>query len=327
VSVFSGKTDDELVETGIEGIHPVVSPDGQTLCYVRNNIEQTSVWRLELPEGLPASKSADPKRSILLTSTRRDYTADLSPDGKQIVFSSVRSGASEIWISNIDGSNLRQITFKGASTPRWSPDGRWLAYESSAAGQPDIYVFDLKENAERRLTTNPDADLRPSWSRDSRWVYFSSARTGRSQIWKVPLAGGPEKPITRDGGMYAVEAPDKTVYYTSADQPPSIRSISADGGPERTLVEDVVGHSAISLGRGGLCYLASISFTGARMGFYRFADQAARPLIAIDRPVHHFLSSSPDGASVLFTQVDRQDSDLMLLRIGPAGAPAKPAGR
>src|SRR5262249_32288523 len=35
VSVFSGKTDEQLVETGIEGIHPVVSPDGQTLCYVR----------------------------------------------------------------------------------------------------------------------------------------------------------------------------------------------------------------------------------------------------------------------------------------------------
>ncbi|MCU1260773.1 MAG: yycF [Bryobacterales bacterium] len=327
IGIVSGKMDDELVETGIEGVHPVISPDGQALCYVRNNIEQTSIWRLELPDGLPGSKAAGPKRSMLLSSTRRDYTADLSPDGKQMVFSSVRSGASEIWVSDIHGSNLRQITFKGASTPRWSPDGRWLVYESSAAGQPDIYVFDLRSNAERRLTTDPDTDLRPSWSRDSRFVYFSSARTGRSQLWKVPVEGGVEKQITRGGGAYAVEAPDRTLYYTSADQPASIRSVPVEGGVERTLVENVVGHSAISLGRRGLYYLASMSFTGAQMGFYSFADQAARPLVTLDRPVHHFLSSPPDGASVLFTQVDREDSDLMLLSIGKAAASGELAAR
>jgi hypothetical protein len=96
--------------------------------------------------------------------------------------------------------------------------------------------------------------------------------------------------------------------------------VPADGGAERTLIEHVTGHSAISLGRHGLYYLASMSFTGAQMGFYSFADQAARPLMAIDHPVHHFLSGSPDGLSVLFTQVDRQDSDLMLLPIDKPNA-------
>jgi Tol biopolymer transport system component/DNA-binding winged helix-turn-helix (wHTH) protein len=327
--VDAGKTSHNVVETGIEGLHPVISPDGQLLCYVRNNIEQTSIWRMDLPDGRPGSKTgAEPKRFRLLSSTRRDYTADLSPDGKQMVFSSVRSGPSEIWISNIDGSNLRQITFKSASTPRWSPDGRWIVYESSAAGQPDIYVFDLRKDTERRLTSYPDAHLRPSWSRDSKFVYFSSTRTGRSQLWKVSVDGGPERQITRDGGTYGVEAFDgNTVYYTSAGQPPSIRSVPANGGPEVTLVENVVGYSAISLGRGGLCYLASISFTGAEMGFYSFADHAARPLVAIDRPVHHFLSGSPDGKSVLFTQVDRQDSDLMLLPIGSDRKAGEPAAK
>ncbi len=311
--VNGGNPGRELVETGIEGIHPVISPDGDTLCYVRNNIEQTSIWRLDLPDEPPIP---EPKRTLLLSSTRRDYTADLSPDGKQFVFSSVRSGASEIWVSDIDGSNLRQVTYKGASTPRWSPDGRRVAYESSVAGQPDIYVFDVRTNVERRLTSDPEADLRPSWSRDGKFVYFSSTRTGRSQIWKTPVEGGAAMQITRDGGLYAIETFDgKTIYYTSAGQPPSIRYAPANGGPERTLFENVVGHSAISLGRGGLYYLASRSFTGARIDFYSFATETSRPLVSINHPVHHFLSSSPDGGSVLFTQIDRQDTDLMLLRL------------
>ena len=35
-------------------------------------------------------------------------------------------------------------------------------------------------------------------------------------------------------------------------------------------------------------------------------------VLLIDRPVHHFLSSPPDGKSILYTQIDRQESDLML---------------
>jgi Tol biopolymer transport system component/DNA-binding winged helix-turn-helix (wHTH) protein len=327
LNVSGAETGGVPTETGIEGIHPIVSPDGQFLCYVRNNIEQTSIWRLALNDGSPASKEPELKRSLLLSSTRRDYTADLSPDGKQMVFSSIRSGVSEIWISNIDGANLRQITFKGASTPRWSPDGRWLVYESSASGQPNIYVFDLKANQERRLTNDPDAALRPSWSRDSQFVYFSSTRSGKGQIFKVSLNRGGEKQITHEGGIYAIEAPDRTLYYTSADQPPSIRSVPAHGGLETTLVDDVVGHSAIALTRGGLCYLDSIGFNGARIGFYSFAERVPRPLISIDHPVHHFLSSSPGGTSVLFTQVDRQDSDLMLLPLTNSAAQSQLAAR
>jgi Tol biopolymer transport system component/DNA-binding winged helix-turn-helix (wHTH) protein len=312
-------TERDVIETGIEGTHPVISPDGQFLCYVRSNIEQTSIWRVALNDSL--------KRSLLLSSTRRDYTADLSPDGKQMVFSSIRSGVSEIWTSNIDGTNIRQITTRGASTPRWSPDGRWLAYESSASGRPNIYVFDLKTNQEHPLTNDPDAALRPSWSRDSKLIFFSSTRSGKGQIFAIPVDGGAEKQVTHDGGIYAVEGPEHTLYYTSADQPPSIRSVPMNGGPETTLVANVVGHSAIGVARGGLYYLESISFTGARMGFYSFADNRARLLIEIDRPVHHFLSTSPDGASVLFTQVDRQDSDLMLLPLGRSSREAELASR
>jgi Tol biopolymer transport system component len=97
-----------LSETGIEGVHPVVSPDGRTLCYVRSNIEQSSIWRLDL-----GKDGVEAKRAKLISSTRRDYTADLSPHGKRLVFSSVRSGTSEIWVSDLDGSNLKQITRRG----------------------------------------------------------------------------------------------------------------------------------------------------------------------------------------------------------------------
>ena len=303
----------EYVETSIEGMHPAVSPSGNLLCYVRTNIEQTSIWRVRVPPGLPSRK---PEQERLVSSTRRDYTADLSPDGRQLVFSSVRSGESEIWVSDISGGSLRQLTHKGASTPRWSPEGSRIAYESPTAGAPNIYVFDLNSNHEQRLTFGPGSNLRPSWSRDGKFVYFGSSRTGESQIWRVPSAGGTEAQVTHEGGTYAVEAPDgRAVYFTTPSQPPSVRVKSFDSDEERTVVQGVIGFSSISMGHGGLYYLKSLMPTGATLNFLDFARESSYAIAQIEHPVHHFLSSPPDGSSVLYTEVDRDDRDLMLVNL------------
>ncbi len=298
-----------FAETGIEGDHPAIAWKGTKLAYVRKNIEQSSIWRLEL-----RTDSDAPKRFRMVSSTRRDFTADMSPDGKRLVFSSVRSGPSEIWISDTDGSNLKRITSLGGSTPRWSPDGRRIAFESNTRGQPDIYVFTLADNKIQLLTTEGAANLRPSWSRNGKFIYFGSNRSGKSQIWKVPSEGGDAIQITRQGGIYAVETLNgKSIYYTSTDPSAVIRTASANGGEETEVIRDVTGYSTIAMANDGLYYLSSLTSTGAQLDFYTFATRNSRPLATIDKPIHRFLTSPPDGRFVLYTQVDQRDSDLMLI--------------
>ncbi len=70
-----------------------------------------------------------------------------SPDGKQLAFYSDRNGGTEIWMCNVDGTNLRQITFAtsgelGSGFPVWSPDGKRLAY--FLGGQ--TYILDLSKD-------------------------------------------------------------------------------------------------------------------------------------------------------------------------------------
>jgi hypothetical protein len=63
----------------------------------------------------------------------------------------------------------------------------------------------------------------------------------------------------------------------------------------------------------GPYYLAGPGTSRAELDFLRFADHTTQVLARIEHPVHAFLSSSSDGRSLLFTQMDSQDRDLVLV--------------
>ncbi|MCC6803086.1 MAG: PD40 domain-containing protein [Anaerolineae bacterium] len=90
---------------------------------------------------------------------------DWSPDGKQIIFASDRDGNSEIYIVNVDGSNLRRITNDPADDmdPTWSPDGSQIAFVSERGDNTDIYVMDASGGSLQRLTYDPAVDRAPAW--------------------------------------------------------------------------------------------------------------------------------------------------------------------
>jgi Tol biopolymer transport system component len=61
------------------------------------------------------------------------------------LFQSTRSGESEIWVSDADGSNAQQLTHFSlltTGTPRWSPDGKLIAFDARAGGEANIYLVD-----------------------------------------------------------------------------------------------------------------------------------------------------------------------------------------
>jgi Tol biopolymer transport system component len=203
-----------LASAGEDGFFPSVSrpraTGGSRLAYARA-VADRDIWRLDVQSGA---------HTRFISSTRDDMAPQYSPDGGKIAFTSVRTGAYEIWVCQSDGSNAQPLTsFRGPSTdrPSWSPDGRRIAFHTRPEGTADIYVVDADGGSLRRLTTEPGDDVAPSWSHDGRWIYFGSNRTGKDQIWRLPAEGGPAVQVTRNGGIYAQESPDgKLLFYTKA---------------------------------------------------------------------------------------------------------------
>jgi Tol biopolymer transport system component len=138
----------------------------------------------------------------ITNSTAEDTEPVWAPDGKQIAFTNVRDGNSEIYVMNADGSNPRRLTNDPAvdSSARWSVDGRIL-FTSDREGQSDIYVMDDAGRNVTKLTTMGAS--RAAWSPDGKKVAFvarSQEIIGSAywlQVYVIDADGSNLRMITR----------------------------------------------------------------------------------------------------------------------------------
>ena len=115
----------------------------------------------------------------LTSSDGYDAECAYSPDGKLIVFSSLRTGSQEIFICDADGQNARQITHAGGKNggPFFSPDGKRICYRSDRAGNDNLQIFlnNLTGTDERALTGNDTFNWCPFWHPSGKWLIFTQA--------------------------------------------------------------------------------------------------------------------------------------------------------
>ncbi len=297
---------------GEDGSEAAISRRTKRLVYTRELID-VNIWRLEVTG--PHGKISSPTKFIF--STRVDGAAQFSLDGKKIVFDSNRTGSSEIWVCNNDGSNAVQLTSLGSNcgSPRWSPDGKRVAFDSNVDGQWEIYVINIDGGKPKRATSNPASDDVPSWSHDGKWIYFASNRSGDQQVWKIPASGGEAVPVTHKGGYQPLESPDSQwVYYTKDDgAASSLWKIPRDGGDETQVLESVDARAFAPVEEGIYFIPGADSASRYFIQFFNFATKKIRSITTIKKPIDLYLSVSPDGGWILYSQIDQMDSDLMLV--------------
>ena len=124
-----------------------VSPDGETI-----NFELLGdIYSLPIQGG-----TAKP----LINGNAFQSQPRFSPDGKNIVFISDESGADNVWISDLDGKNARQITEFNQElmlSPEWSRDGKAILTTVITDGfqrTANLYRFDLSTNQKTLLVKN-----------------------------------------------------------------------------------------------------------------------------------------------------------------------------
>jgi len=311
---------------GEDGTMPMVSrfqSDRGRLVYVRN-FQDTNIWRIAIA-GPGAAASGPPVLAI--SSTRRDSTPQLSPDGRRVAFVSDRSGAGEIWSADADGSNAVQLSFLRASAgaPCWSPDGQRIVFQSNRGGQYDVYAIRAAGGKPQNLTAHAASDFRPSFSRDGQWIYFTSNRTGQQQIWKMAASGGGAVQVTSNGAFAGFESPDGAfLYYNQTMETPSPlwRQPISGGAPVKVL--DGVVRAAFTVLDSGIYYTDRPSAEGGllftdqpsgetRLQYFDFSTGRSTTVARNLGDVFLGLTASRDGRTILYSRVDSSVDELMLV--------------
>jgi Tol biopolymer transport system component len=322
----TGGTPSRLPFFGQDGLTPVVSrtPEGrQRLVYVRS-FADANVWRVDTSTA-GAQAFSPPVAAIV--STRRDHIPNLAPDGRRLVFSSDRSGETEFWIADLDGSNAVQLTTMAIlpGFPRWSPDGRLIAFHGDPDGRPDVLVVPAGGGKPRTMTTDMPNGGFPSFSRDGQWIYFLVVQAGERGIWRMPVSGGAAVQVTNNGGALPIESHDgRDLYYVeAAEQPSSLWRLPLTGGAPVKLLDGVV-FGNFDVVEGGVYYIdrasraAGVSGTNqlgreTRLQYFGFASGRSTTVAYDLGTVSFGLSASRDGRTIFYSRVDSSVDELMLV--------------
>ena len=211
----------QLTSTGDGASLPAWSPDGSNIAYYSSGLYVMSVV-----DG----------STRLLARNALDFRAAWSPEGDRLAFTAPgpERGA-DIWIVNLDGTGLRNLT-QGRpgtqeSSPTWRSDGSLIAFESISFDDPsdsDIEVVGADGTGRRTVVGGPSNDAAPAWSPAGSELLFVSPRSGGVELWTTDEnAAGPYRLPAGAGASGPAWTPDgaKIVFSSVGD----LYSVDADG--------------------------------------------------------------------------------------------------
>lgn len=153
-----------------------------------------------------------------------DAEGTVSPDGKSIVFTSMRDGDLDLYRMDIDGKKVKRLTkdlgYDGGAF--YSPDGKMICYRAGRPKSPEeektyrdllarnlvkpsrmeLFVMNADGTGKRQLTTNGAANFCPFFTPDGKKLIFASnvddPRGRNFDLYLINLDGTGMERVTQD---------------------------------------------------------------------------------------------------------------------------------
>jgi dipeptidyl aminopeptidase/acylaminoacyl peptidase len=207
-----------------------VSPDGKWVLFavtdvdLDRNTRTSHLWVAPTAGGPSSSDPSIPKNEKPVTASSAGETRGrFSPDGKQILFASTRSGEQQLYLADFDTTTgdlgePRQLTTlsTGADAALWSPDGQSILFTSAV--YPDCPAGPQQDTCNKQR----DDDQAKSKVKaqvfthllERHWNSFTGEK--RSHLFLVPASGGTPRDLTpgdpHDVPPFSLGGPDAYAF-------------------------------------------------------------------------------------------------------------------
>ena len=164
------------------------------------------------------------------------FTGEEGVFGSQIIFSGRVGRFKELFVMDMDGTNIRQLTDdKGlAISSSWHQNGKELLYTTYRDRVPEVYALDLASRRIKRLTRGSALELGAKYTIDGRNVIVSRSAGRDSDLVILDSNGTVIKKLT--GGTGAIDvspdfSPDgsRVVFCSNRSGGPQIYVMNSDG--------------------------------------------------------------------------------------------------
>ena len=245
----------------------------------------------------------------------------------KVVFASDRSGNSEIYVMNADGSSQTRLTTHSASdiVPAWTPDGRiaWSANREAGRGY-DIYVMNADGTGVTNLTRAAGSDRFPSYSPDGTEIVFMSTRdnNGNFEIYTMKADGTSPKRLTFTANVEECcpdWSPDGSliVFQTLRDGNFEIYTMNPDGSNQTNLTRHPGYDGTPGFSPDG----TKITWRSTRMGnnIWVMNRNGSSPVRLTSGSFDRTPAFSPDGQKILFTSNRSGNNDVWTINANGSG--------
>ena len=231
-----------------------VSPDGKTIIF-------------DLVGDLYSMPFRGGEAKRITSGIAFDSQPVFSPDGKMISFISDRGGSENLWVSDLDGSNPKQLTKSNNgqfASPVFSNDGNYvfISQTSWPARTFEIWMYHVKGGSGIQITKSKETPnalgsqwkntLGPALSPDAKFLYYATKRGGFSynmsfpawQVERRDMVTGKEDIITRSegSGIRPIVSPDGKylVYGTRYKTETGLRIKDLKKGTDTWLIYPIL---------------------------------------------------------------------------------------
>ncbi len=230
-----------LTESRFPTAYPRWSPDGTQVAYHSSVADEAltggwQIWQVR-------TDGTDVKSLIV---EGESGSPAISPDGKQIAFSSKRDDNTDIYIFDRDSLETRRLTRDPSPDyqPSWSPDGRHLVFVSDRTGNPDIHKMNAEGGGIVNLTQSETSEYMPAWSPGGDKISFVRVVDGRWEIHVMDNGGNRQmrldnSPVFNGYPSWSPQG-DKIAFVNTPEQDSKvlrIYTIDPDGQNKQLLYE------------------------------------------------------------------------------------------